>query len=265
MNSASTYIAPVVLALAVHALVVAALLVHWQGKTPFKTIQNEPYYIEAALVQHNPYTERDRKAADAAAREKARRLKALKEKREAAERAQAQKDAAAKRQQAARQKKIADEQAALEKKQKELARQLADAQAEDVGADRTPAQEAERKKMEQGLAQAIMDEQQRRLAITDDEKAMAYVQQIKREIVQNWSRPPSARNGMQALLKVHLVPTGEVVDVTVVQSSGNDAFDRSAILAVQKAQRFEVPSDSRQFERNFREFEVLFRPEDLRL
>ena len=265
MNSATTYIAPVILAVAIHAIVVAALLVHWNNKTPFQTVKNEPYYIEAALVQHNPYTERDREAADAAAREKARREKAARDKREAAKREQAHKDALARQRQAARQEKIAAEQAALEKKQKELAQQLADAQAEDAGANRTPEQEQERKRMEQGLAEAIMDEQQRRLAVTDDEKAMAYVQEIKREIVQNWSRPPSARNGMQALLKVHLVPTGEVVDVTVVQSSGNDAFDRSAVLAVQKAQRFEVPSDSRQFERNFREFEVLFRPEDLRL
>jgi len=70
---------------------------------------------------------------------------------------------------------------------------------------------------------------------------------------------------MEALLKVHLVPTGEVVDVALVKSSGNDAFDRSAVLAVQKAGRFMVPSDSSEFERNFRQFEVLFRPEDLRL
>jgi colicin import membrane protein len=125
--------------------------------------------------------------------------------------------------------------------------------------------EEERLMMEQSLALAIMDEQEYRRAITDDEKAMAYVAQMKREMEQNWSRPPSARTGMQALLRVSLVPTGEVVDVSIVESSGNEAFDRSAILAVEKTERFVVPTDSRQFERNFREFEVLFRPEDLRL
>jgi TonB family protein len=70
---------------------------------------------------------------------------------------------------------------------------------------------------------------------------------------------------MEALLKVFLVPTGEVVDVTLLTSSGNDSFDRSALLAVRKAERFQVPDAPKQFERNFREFEVLFRPEDLRL
>ncbi|MDP4598919.1 MAG: cell envelope integrity protein TolA, partial [Pseudomonadales bacterium] len=119
--------------------------------------------------------------------------------------------------------------------------------------------------METSLARAIRAEQNDRKAVTDDEKAMAYVSQIQREIIQNWSRPPSARNGMQALLKVYLVPTGEVVNVTLTQGSGNDAFDRSAVLAVRKAERFVVPAESAQFERNFREFEVLFRPDDLRL
>ena len=115
------------------------------------------------------------------------------------------------------------------------------------------------------MAMALKREANARKAVTDDEKAMAYVGQIQREIVQNWSRPPSARNGMEALLRVRLIPTGEVVDVKVEDSSGNDAFDRSAVLAVTKARRFVVPTDSQRFERDFREFTVLFRPDDLRL
>jgi colicin import membrane protein len=66
-------------------------------------------------------------------------------------------------------------------------------------------------------------------------------------------------------VRVRLVPTGEIVSVDVEESSGNDAFDRSVIQAVRKSERFLVPTDSRQFERNFRSFTVLFRPEDLRL
>jgi len=66
-------------------------------------------------------------------------------------------------------------------------------------------------------------------------------------------------------LRVRLVPTGEVVDVGVEQSSGNEAFDRSALLAVERSARFQVPSDPNLFENNFRSFTVLFRPEDLLL
>ena len=128
-----------------------------------------------------------------------------------------------------------------------------------------PDSEKLRAEFEQGLNLAIVAEQGARRAVTDDEKSMAYAYLIKQEIVQKWSRPPSARNGMQSILRVFLIPTGEVIDVKVEESSGNDAFDRSAVQAVRKAERFVVPTDTLRFERDFREFTVLFRPEDLRL
>ena len=70
---------------------------------------------------------------------------------------------------------------------------------------------------------------------------------------------------MEAILRVYLVPTGEVVDVQIAESSGNTAFDRSALVAVERVDRFSVPADSALFEQSFREFTLLFRPEDLRL
>lgn len=79
----------------------------------------------------------------------------------------------------------------------------------------------------------------------------------------NWSRPPSARNGMQARFVVELIPTGEVLSVALLDSSGNAAFDRSAEQAIRRARRFTVPTDNTLFEQNFRRFYFLFRPEDL--
>lgn len=69
---------------------------------------------------------------------------------------------------------------------------------------------------------------------------------------------------MRAELLIGLVPTGEVVSVEVVASSGNSAFDRSALRAVRDAAPFEVPADPVLFEREFRNLRILFRPEDLR-
>lgn len=98
-----------------------------------------------------------------------------------------------------------------------------------------------------------------------DDASMSYVDGIYRDVVANWSRPPSARNDMETQLRVELIPTGEVVSVTVISSSGNSAFDRSAEAAVRKARRFEVPSEIRLFERHFRSFVLLFKPQDLLL
>lgn len=97
----------------------------------------------------------------------------------------------------------------------------------------------------------------------DEVAAQSYRQGIYQKIVDNWSRPPSARNFMEAELQVELVPTGDVVAVTVIKSSGSAAFDSSAEAAVKKARRFEVPKESRLFETRFRKFRLLFRPEDL--
>ena len=95
------------------------------------------------------------------------------------------------------------------------------------------------------------------------ELAQTFFQGIRAKVISNWSRPASARNGMQATLRVELVPTGEVVSVALLQSSGDSAFDRSAEAAVRKARRFDVPDEPAVFERRFRRFNLLFNPEDL--
>ena len=89
---------------------------------------------------------------------------------------------------------------------------------------------------------------------------------IQAAVINRWTRPPSARNGMVAVLAIQLVPTGEVVGVGVLQSSGDTAFDRSAMTAVNRVGRFpEVAKlDDPTFEANFRRFQLIFKPEDLR-
>ena len=116
---------------------------------------------------------------------------------------------------------------------------------------------------EQAFAQALESEARQLAQGEDQEAASSFRYGIYQRVVAHWSRPPSARNGMQARLLVELIPTGEVVTVTLLESSGSAAFDRSAEAAVRKARDFEVPQDSRLFERYFRSFSLLFKPEDL--
>ena len=113
------------------------------------------------------------------------------------------------------------------------------------------------------FAQALQSEASERAQDEDEVVAQSFRFGIYQRVVANWSRPPSARNGMQARLLVELIPTGEVVGVTIVESSGNGVFDRSAEAAVRKAHTFEVPREADLFERHFRRFSLLFRPEDL--
>lgn len=249
-NEVTTYVIAILFALLVHGIVIGLMSLNWEESTRSYT-ELKPYYIEAAIVAENPYRAKEERAGD---QEKSRRDKKLRERRKTEARLRQEQVNWARQQRLKTDVKPA-EPAVLP----ELTPVVEKTRETEVDP------ESVRSEFADELARALTREANARRAVTDDEKAMAYVAQIQREIVQNWSRPPSARNGMEALLRVLLIPTGEVVDVKVEDSSGNDAFDRSAVLAVTKARRFVVPTDSQRFERDFREFTVLFRPDDLRL
>ena len=71
---------------------------------------------------------------------------------------------------------------------------------------------------------------------------------------------------VEVYFSVEKTETGEVVGVSVLKSSGDQAFDRSAINAVNKAARFPEVAEAppQVFERRLRSLQLVFRPEDLR-
>lgn len=125
----------------------------------------------------------------------------------------------------------------------------------------------QKRKAEQELTQALLDEEEAMVAQTDEEFAMTYTDAIQAAIEASWNRPPSARHDMQVTLRIQLIPTGEVVSVSVLKSSGDSAFDLSAVNAVRKAERFPEVAGAppRVFESHLRSLQLVFRPEDLRL
>lgn len=116
------------------------------------------------------------------------------------------------------------------------------------------------------LMTLIAAEEQAFQAEKEKNISISHAVAIQRKVITYWSRPPSARNGMECVIAIQLVPTGEVVASSLLKSSGNKAFDLSALNAVKKAGNFpEIKNlSSSEFERNFRRFRLLFRPEDLR-
>ncbi len=133
--------------------------------------------------------------------------------------------------------------------------------------------ESETERRAKRLAVMNRDEFERLIGIDESiESDPEYTQRdivaatIRGLVISKWTRPPSARNGMVCVLSIQLIPTGEVVGVSVLKSSGNDAFDRSALSAVKRAGSFPDTStlDDKEFEGNFRRFQLVFKPEDLR-
>ena len=121
---------------------------------------------------------------------------------------------------------------------------------------------AEQKRLRE-LAAALAEEGRQQQLALEQEKVQSYSQQIRSDIENKWSRPPSARNGMEVTLIIQLVPSGELIDVQVIKRSGNDAFDTSAVNAVRKVEKFEVPEDYELFDKYFRKLTLPFRAEGL--
>ena len=86
---------------------------------------------------------------------------------------------------------------------------------------------------------------------------------IRDQVMMNWNQPSSAQKGMTVEILITLVPTGEIIQVNLNKSSGNQAFDNSALNAVQKVSKFENLDMGRKlFDNHFRKFTLVFNPEN---
>jgi colicin import membrane protein len=84
---------------------------------------------------------------------------------------------------------------------------------------------------------------------------------IQRKVNSRWIRPVSMRAGLRCTVRVKLLPSGDVMDVSITKGSGDRVFDRSAENAVRKASPLPIPRDRELFSKNFRVFSFEFNPE----
>ncbi len=220
---------------------------------------------EKAAAEQQRKSELAKKQAEEAAQKKAAAEEA---KKKAAE--DAQKKAAE-----AAEKKAAAEEAkkkAAEEAKKKAAEQAKAKAAED--AKKKAAQAAARKAAEdkkaQALAELLSDDTQRQQAMADevgDEVASNFDDLIVRLVSEQWRRPPSARNGMSVEVQIEMLPDGTVTNASVTRSSGDSAFDSSAVAAVRNVGR--IPEmqqlDRATFDQLYRKRRIIFKPEDLSL
>ena len=247
----SGYKSAIIISISLHLLLIIAVVWGWESASETKKTY-KPRYIEAKLVQLKAKTSDVKKS-----RTSKKTIDLTKKRRE---QERLHKQQAEKKYKLALAKKKADHKDKLrkDKLRKEKERKAREKKAR---------QEQQRKQQEQALDQALQEEEDFLEAESQAETAQSYTALMVHRIEQNWSRPPSARRGMTCKLSLHLVPTGAVVDVSVLEGSGNSAFDRSAEQAVRRVGRFEelqgMPPEV--FERYFRQLTLIFNPQDLRL
>ena len=263
-----SYLLPTLQAAALHLAIIMIFALNWERS---ETTHQQPQII-TAKVMIDPVAVRQQEAErQAALREQQRQADAARrqaEQQAAAERKkQQEQDAARKKAEQEAARKKAEQEAARKKAEQEKAeaarRQQEDARKKAEAAKREEQEQARR--LQQELDSALAEESAMLEAANNVQAVSSYAAMIQQRIVQNWSRPLSARNGMEVVLMLNLVPTGEVSNVYVLESSGDNAFDRSAIQAVQRVGKFEELQQvsPRLFDANFRQFRLRFKPEDL--
>jgi colicin import membrane protein len=276
-----------------HAAVVVALtfslpLSPRQAAAP-SVVPIEAVMIDMAAVE----AERAKiEEAERIAREEAERIdRQRREEREAREREQEQARIAAEREAAAeadriRRQREAEDQAEAERvarieaEQREAER-LAEQEQQRREAE---AAEAKRREEERLAAERAAEEQRRReeqarirqqqieadiaASIADEVAARAaedaglkelWARQIENKIQRNWSRPLSAKAGLECVLAVRQLPSGDVVSVSIQSCNGDDVVQRSIVAAVEKASPLPPPPVPELFTRDI---SVTFKPDE---
>jgi colicin import membrane protein len=89
-----------------------------------------------------------------------------------------------------------------------------------------------------------------------------YKSLLKNEIIRHTIWPPGVNRELVCVVKVRLIPSGDVVDVKIVKNSGNPAFDKAVEKAVYRAAPLPVPSVESGLFDEFRELNLKFSPRD---
>jgi colicin import membrane protein len=256
----------VVYSVALHVAIVAALtlsvhLPSWQREAGL------PAPIQATIVDQSVLEKREQ----AVREEQQRQQREEKQKREAEQKAQRERDETAKREQElklkqaqelkdkqAREQKARDD--AVKREQEQKAKQAQEQK--DKQAREQKAREDAVKRKQQQQAE---DDLQRQLAAEADRQQAEraglldqYVRMIQDKIERNWTRPLSARSGLDCMVSVVQAPTGDVLGVVVTSCNGDEAVSRSIEAAVRLASPLPRPPNPNLFERNLN---VRFRPE----
>ncbi len=257
---------------ALHVAIVAALALTFRwpvnmqvasAPAPIQGFAVDPSVLKAEQqrrdqeVQRKQKEERDkREAAEQKQREKEAADKRVAEQQRLKEQADREKADAAKREQekAAQEKaaKAAQEKAAQEARDKQAKEDAARKQKEALAAKQKAQLDAETQK--EAAQEAARMEAERSGAFND------YLLQIQNQIARNWNQPLSAQPGLECVINVVQLPTGDVFEAKVDprRCNGDDAVKRSIEAAVQKASPLPKPPSQAMYERNLI---VTFRPD----
>lgn len=254
-------------AVIIHVLAFIAIGVSFKSSDPKVSTFKETRVIEAIAIDERKIQEeinklkktdkrkkRDQKRLQDKAKKAKKDRKKEERKLQALKKKQKEQEKTNKKKRAKEKKRLAE----IEQKQKETQDKLN--KLEQQRQEKQALLEKEEKDRKEKIAQKKRAEKQKRRLVFEQSEVSKYEGLIKRQITRNWIFPASYQKGMKCKVLVRLIPSGDVVGVHIIQSSGNAAFDRSVEMAVNKASPLPVPKSSTGLFDHFREVELVFDP-----
>jgi colicin import membrane protein len=255
---------------ALHVAVIAAIAIGLPlRERPRVAVPTAP--IQGVIIDSAAIEREEREQREEAARVEQQRQRQQREERERREQAEQQKRVAEQREQervAAEKREREREEAeqrerervAAEKREQQEREQQARAEREkrEKEAAERREREAAQKRREAELAAALAAEAERAEARASDQYEQ-YILMITNRIKSNWDRPLSARLGIDCVVQVVQLPTGDVVSARVASCNGDDAVRRSIERAVMDASPLPRAPTPALFERSLN---VTFRPDE---
>ncbi len=143
-----------------------------------------------------------------------------------------------------------EEQKTLERLQAKKAQELADKLKQHHQTQLKEEQELQRKMMDAELANESRQIKQlatRAVAARRNSEMSSvvakYQDEIRAKVRSNTRLPENLKGNPQVKFQVHLLPTGEVLNVKLVQSSGNPALDDAVERAINKSSPLPLPTE----------------------
>ena len=192
--------------------------------------KNEQEKLEVAKAAEQKKANEVKKAAEAKKADEAKKSAEQKKLADVAlkKKAEEEKKKAAAEEQ--KKKKAAED--AKKKKAAEEAKKQATADAKKKATAEAAKRKAAEDKKAQALAELLSDTTDYQQAVADtqgDQVAGSLDDLIVKLVSDNWTRPPSARNGMSVEVLIEMLPDGTMTNASVARSSGDSAFDGSAV------------------------------------
>ena len=266
-----------------HVIFLSALFINWQVDKPDKIVLEQGDIIQVSSVDANSYDaevkkiEQQKRAEQRKKAQAKRKTEALEEKKKKQKQEKIRKKKEKQRKaDELKRKKAADakkKKEALKKAEQEKKRKKEQLRKEQLKKEQQKKAEQEKRRLEEEKKFQIAEQKRKAEA---DKKRQAelkrkeqrdkaerkrlskgiinrHVALIVQKIERNWRQPLDAPAGLQCKIEIVLLPSGNVVSVKVVESSGHLSFDRSVETAVRRSSPLPVPTDSV----IFKEFEVM--------